>query len=194
MSETGRRVVFGLAIGLVVLTGCDGGGSAPSPTNANSTTGLSGAPTTATSRPGGAEAPTSAAQDKCRIVSATALKAAVGGKMVAETSGLSGVGNAVCTFEFSKSTHQTTRISLSANQSGSKGTFRKTTARTTGAQTVPGLGDGAFFVKATSTLQLLTGAKVVIIQATARAAGAVGAVPAISRAVLVKVAKAVLAQ
>jgi hypothetical protein len=191
MKKSGGGAVLGLAVSIAVVTGCHGGAS-PKPTN--SATGLRTVTPPASSRPGGAEAPTSAAQDKCRIVSATAMTAAIGGKLVVETSGLSGVGNPVCMFEFTRTRpHQDTRVTLSSNQSG-RAAFRKTAARTPKAHTVKGVGDAAFFVKATSTLQLLKGAKIVIIQATARAVGAAGAVPLIGQSVLLKVAKAVLAQ
>jgi hypothetical protein len=192
MRKSGSGAALGLAVCITVVAGCRGGGS-PSPSN--SATGLRTVTPPVSSRPGGAEAPTSAAQDKCRIVSASAMTAAIGGKLVAETSGLSGVGNAVCMFEFTRTRpRQDTRITLSANQSGNRAAFSRTKARTPKAQTVGGVGDAAFFVKATSTLQLLEGAKVVIIQATPRLAGSSGSVPLIGKAVLVKIAKAVLSQ
>jgi hypothetical protein len=192
MSRSGAGAALGLAVGMAILAGCDGGAS-PNPTNASTSVRIVTPPVS--SRPGGAEVATSAAQDKCRVVSAAALKAAVGGKLVVETSGFSGVGNPVCMFEFAKTgAHPDLRIVLSSNQSGSRAAFRSTKARTAGAQTITGLGDGAFFVKATSTLQLRKGAKIVIIQATPRLAGASGTAPLIGKAVLVKIAKAVLAQ
>ena len=196
MNRTAAPAVAGFVAGTLILTACHGGGSQPDPSGSHSEVRPTGfTRTTATSRPGGAEAPTSTTQDQCRIVSATAVKTVVGGTLVAETSGVSGVGNPVCMFELTKTApHRDTRILFSANQSGTRARFRSTKAQTVGAKTIAGLGDDAFYVKATSTLQFIKGAKIVIIQATLRKVVATGAVGSAGQTVLVKLARAVLAQ
>jgi hypothetical protein len=191
----GVRAGLGLVASAALLTACDGGGSPPVPSTTHLHTGLGTAVTSATSRPGGAEVNTSAAQDKCRIVAATAIHAVVRGKLVAETAGFSGVGNPVCTFQFTgTATHQDLRVALSANQAGRRASFRSTKSRTAGAQTIQGLADDAFFVPSSSTLEFIKNSKVVIVQTTVRRAGSVGAAKKVGRDLLVKLARAVLAQ
>jgi hypothetical protein len=194
-----RSIRFSLAtvvaLGLsLALNACVAG--SPSSSGTTSTPQETSRRPSASSHPGGAEVNTSAgAQDKCRIVPAVDVTSAMGGRLVAETAGTSGVGNPVCTLQFAKTPFGAdVGISLSTNQSGTRAQFSQTRTQLPGTISLTALGDDAFYSKSTRTVEVRSGAKVIIVQAAVHQVSSETVSETKLQAALIRVARTILAQ
>ncbi|SDI99426.1 hypothetical protein SAMN05444157_1181 [Frankineae bacterium MT45] len=147
---------------------------------------------------GGAEGVTAGSGPTCPIISAAALGTAFSGRVSATVTKTSGVGRPLCIFTLATSNVGARgQSSGSVNMSLSTGTtpaaFAKAKATTPGAISIPHLGDDAYYVPSTSTLQVRSGTKSVGIQASMNTPAGTQFVKRI-QADLVAAAKVIIAQ
>lgn len=157
-------------------TASTGGGSAPTKPSHGKTTahGSGGGSKSAPSRnrSSGAEGATPAGAAQCRITAPGDVAAAFGGKVVTTSAGTSGIGNPICRFTLTKSNAGVPgTVSVTVDAKSSAKTFAQIKKSLPGATSVAGVGDSAFFVAGTSTVQFLKGSQAAVLQATLRAPG-----------------------
>jgi hypothetical protein len=152
-----------------------GSASAPSSSAASGTSGRrgGGAPTStpAGEGPSAAEGATPVAGAPCRITSSADVAVAFGGKVGTSTAGTSGIGNPICRFTLTKSNAGVPgTVSVTVNAKSTAKTFAQIKKSQPGAASVSGVGDSAFYVASTGTLQFIKGSQAAVLQATLRAA------------------------
>lgn len=121
------------------------------------------------SAPPGKENVTGAAQERCQIATVAAVTRTFGGGKVAETVGTTGIGAPTCRFVLTTSNLRvpgTVTVTLTAGVS--RATFARGRPATRGTATVTGIGDHAFYVPNSGTLQLLKGTTRVVVQTDLR--------------------------
>ena len=146
------------------------------------------------SNPAGAEAATGGAVGQCKITSSPDVASAFGGKVGTETAGTSGIGNPICRFTLAKSNAGAPgTVSVTLNASASATEFAQLKKQTQGGTSLSGVGDNAFYVSNTATLQFLKGHSAVVMQANIRVPGGMPPKPVQVRADSVALAKAIAA-
>ncbi len=126
-------------------------------------------PSSAPTSPGGAEGATEGAVGECKITSSETVASAYGGKIGSESAGTSGIGNPICQFSLTKSNAAAPgHVSITVNASMSAAAFAKLRKQAQGAVTVQGIGDNAFYIPGTATMQFIKGRTAVVIQADLR--------------------------
>jgi hypothetical protein len=200
MAAQAARIVRALtitAVAAAALAGCTSSrhqagpaSTSPGPTSPSPTT-----PTTrsTTSTPAGAEAPTARGTGKCKIASTSDVAAAYRGKVASEAAGSSGIGNPQCQFALSTSNVGVPgTVTITVNASQSRAAFARAGQRVRGGA-VAGVGDAAFYVTNTTTIEFLKGRTVATIQADLRVPGRPVPRPDRVRADTVALARAVVA-
>jgi hypothetical protein len=168
------RVVGALMIVGLVLAGCTSGhrraGSSGDRSTASSPASPSRSPAGTSKAPGGVEAPTSSsAAGPCAITSAQDVAAAYHGKVKSESASTSGIGHPLCVFAMSGSNVGAPgRVTVTLNPSQSMSGFAKTKRTASGAVSVSGVGESAFYVPSTGILQFIKGHSAVVVQAQLR--------------------------
>lgn len=128
----------------------------------------------------GAEGATPVTGAPCRITSPTDVAAAFGGKVGPSTAGTSGIGNPICRFTLTKSNAGVPgTVSVTVDTKSSAKTFAQVKKSQPGAVSVGGVGDSAFYVASTGTLQFIKGSQAAVLQAVLRAPG--GPAPSAAR-------------
>ena len=106
---------------------------------------------------------------QCALTSASNVASAFGGRVGRETAATSGIGNPLCQFELTGSNAGVPgKVSVTIDASASPATFAKSKQQMTGAATVSGVGDAAFYLPGTATLHFLKGRNAGVIQADFR--------------------------
>lgn len=155
------------------------GQAASSAATARPSAGKSPAKASATAKPkrtstaGGVEAPTPAGGvGPCKITTAHDVGAAYHGKVASETATTSGIGNPLCMFTLSGSNVGAPgTVTVTVNTSLSPAAFAQTKRHATGATSVA-VGDSAFYVAESGTLQFIKGDTAAVIQANLHVPGA----------------------
>jgi hypothetical protein len=116
------------------------------------------------------EVPVSTNTDPCKITTGSTVGKAFGAKVTNETAGRSGTGAYLCKFSLTKTNAGPGgTVQMSQISPVSAATFAKIRAQTPGAKKVTGVGDAAFYVPRTHTLQVRSGHTVAVISADLRA-------------------------
>ena len=122
------------------------------------------------------------------------MASAFGGKVASETAGTSGIGNPICQFALTKSNAAAPgRVSVTLNAAYSTAAFARVKKQAQGASPLTGIGESAFYVDGTATLQFIKGRTAVVIQADIRMPGGTPPKPSQVRADTVLLAKAIAA-
>lgn len=151
-----------------------GSGSAPGPSGSSGSTGASGSssgtggPITKPTATGGAEGVTPGAKKPCPITSSAPVGKAFGAKAVTYTATTSPLGKPLCTFKLAGSNIGGARgtVVTTADGSSSRKTFDQVRKQVAGSAPVTHVGDAAFYVNDTGTLQFIKGTTSVVVQAT----------------------------
>jgi hypothetical protein len=145
------------------------------------------------SPPTGVEAPTVGVAGACKITSTRDVEASYHGKVTAESSGTSGIGNPLCRFTIANTDGGAPgRISITLNASIKPATFATVKKQSAGASPVSGIGDDAFYT-ATGTLQFIKGYSVVVIQAALAVPGGAPPKPSQMKADTITLARTIAA-
>lgn len=124
----------------------------------------------ASSSPVAVEVPVRTNTDPCKITTGSTVGKAFGAKITNETAGRSGTGAYLCQFSLTKTNAGPGgTVQMSQVSPESAATFAKVRAGIAGAEKVSSVGDAAFYVPHTHTLQLRRGHTVVVISASLRA-------------------------
>ena len=111
--------------------------------------------------------------DNCRITSAQSVAGVFKAKVTAETAGVGGTGSKLCHFTLGRSNIGVpTEISMSLSVISRPAAFGQLRKSTPGAVAIAGVGQDAFYVPATATLQLRSGRTVVVVASRPYAPGA----------------------
>jgi hypothetical protein len=170
------------------------------PAGSAARTGTAAAPTvpggTASSAPaGGSEGATGSPADKCLVTTSAAVRAAFAATVAHEQVGTSGIGSPLCTFSLSRAGAGPYGAVSATAVSGYPATaFAQSRRSSSGAQPLAGLGLSAFYVPASHTLKVLTGAGALTLQYTGYLAGPSQPTAQRIRAALIALAKAYLTQ
>jgi hypothetical protein len=138
----------------------------------------------------GAEAVTSAAADTCRIVSGPAVTHRFGGTVTTETASTSAIGNPLCTFTLRRSNLGHPGVITVTTLAGRRGAYDRARARADHRVDLAGVGNRAFYVARTGTLEILNGQALVVIHAVFRVPGSRSSSPARLKADLTELARA----
>lgn len=149
----------------------------------------------ATSSPVAVEVPVSTNPDPCKITTGSTVGKAFGAKITNETAGRSGTGAYLCRFSLTKTNAGPAgTVQMSQISPESAATFAKVRAGIAGAKKVSGVGDAAFYVPRTHTLQVRRGHTVVVITADLRSPLAAPASATKTRADLVALGRLIADQ
>jgi hypothetical protein len=141
---------------------------------------------------GGGEVPTST-PGSCPYAEPALITTAFAAKVTAINGGTSGIGNATCQFTLaSTNVGSPGSVLLSLNPGSTAAKFSAARAAAAGLA-VTGTGDMAFYVPTTTTLQVQKKAKLLVIQAVLHASGQAQAQPAVVKADLIALGRAIAA-
>lgn len=182
----------------LALTACTSDGKKSPGASGGSGQSTSGAPGNGTvsgsASPGGVEGVTGTASATCKFASAAQISAAFGGPVSSQSPGVSGTGVPICRFVLSASNvGPPGSVTVTSNSKASSSVFDQSKQANPGAEAVTGLADDAFYLPATSTLQLLKGKTIVIVSATIRVPGSAQTKPDLLKADIIAFGKAVAA-
>jgi hypothetical protein len=106
---------------------------------------------------------------KCTFTSATAVATAFGATISSYTTGTTGTGRPICTFVLSSSNVGVSgHVTAVRNDTSSAAEFTQAQQSPSDAVVLTGVGDRAFYSPSQSTIQLMKGKTVVVVQASLR--------------------------